>query len=326
MITPFLGFLGRHATALLAGAVFIGLAAPPLAALLRPLLATLIFLLTAATLIRIDWPAVLWHARRPGRLALVLGASLVLSPLLAAVAARLLRLPMPLEQAVVLWAASPPLTSAPAIAMLVGLDGALALLGMVGGTLLMPLTLPPLVLWLIGLELHIGVFELMARLALFVGGAMALALVSRKLIGAARVARRGTEIAGLTVLILVLFAIAIMDGVRDTILARPLEAVLYVAAGFGFTLALQLVTTLAFLRLGRVAALTIGMLCGNSNLAIVWASLGHGVTPELMLFFAVIQLPIYMLPAALAPVYRWLTDGTPDAARNTRLRVAETRR
>src|SRR3984893_1199872 len=284
---------------------------PALAALLRPMLAAFVFLLTTATFLSIDWQELARHARRPGLLALILAWTLLVSPIITALAARGARLPTPLAQALVLWAASPPLISVPAIALLLGLDGALALLVMVAGTFLMPFTLPPLVLGLIGLELGIGILPLMRNLLLFIGGAALVAATLRYLAGAARLRSHATELSGLSVLILILFAIAIMDGVRDLIAARPQQVLGYALCALVASLVLQALGFLAFGWLPRIAALTVGLIAGNNNMAVVWANLGSAATPELMLFFAAVQLPIYVLPAALRPVYRRLGAAAP---------------
>jgi bile acid:Na+ symporter, BASS family len=310
LLRPF-AFLGRHGTWFLAGGLFIGLFLPPLAALLRPLLSGFIFLLTAATFLSIDWRELARHARRPVLLALILIAILLASPIVTALAVRALELPVPLAQALVLWAASPPLISVPAIALLLGLDGALALLVMVAGTFLMPFTLPPLVLGLIGLKLGIGILPLMRNLVLFTGGAALVAAALRGLAGAEKLRRHAVELSGLSVLILILFAIAIMDGVRDLIAAKPQQVAVYALCALLASLALQVLGFLAFAWLPRIAALTVALVAGNNNMAVVWASLGSAATPELMLFFAAVQLPIYVLPAALRPVYRRLGAAQP---------------
>jgi bile acid:Na+ symporter, BASS family len=306
-----LAFLGRHGTRLLAGGLFIGLLLPPLAALLRPTLPTLIFLLTAASLLGIEWTALVAHARRPGLVALILLWSLVATPIVAALAARLAGLPAPLTQGLVLWAASPPLISVAAIALLLGLDGALALLLMVVGVLLMPLTLPPLVLGLIGLRLDIGILPLMARLGLFVGAAVLAAAALRRIIGPERLRRAAVEINGANVLILLLLAIGIMDGVTKLILAHPGQVLLYAGTALITSLTLQALSFLVFARLPRRPALTIGLVGGNKNMAVIWASLGAAATPELSLFFAAVQLPIYVLTK---PAYRRLMRTDASAA------------
>src|SRR5437899_11479068 len=123
-----LAFLGRHAAGFMAAGIFAGLALPALAARLRPLLPTFVFLLAAATMVRIDWPETLAHIRRPGRIAVILIWGLVVSPIVTAGVVALLPLLAGLAQAIVIWSASPALISAPAIALLLGLGGSLALI------------------------------------------------------------------------------------------------------------------------------------------------------------------------------------------------------
>jgi bile acid:Na+ symporter, BASS family len=316
MILRSLAFLGRHGAGLLAGGLFIGLAAPPLAHALWPLLPTFVFVLTATTMLRIDWPQVTAHARRPGRIGLAVLWALVLSPVLVAAASRLLELPEGLAQSLVLWAASPPLMALPAIAILMGLDAALALLVMVTATFLMPLTLPPLLLGLMGLKVGIGIGELMARLAIFILAAAGLAGLLRWLLGPERLTRHATEIGGLNVLLLVLFAVAVMDGMWTRLSESPLAVLGYAVSAFGVSLALQALSALILGWLGRSSALTLGLVAGNRNMAVVWANLGAAAatSPDLMLYFACAQLPIYLLPAALAPIYRRLGATMPRTA------------
>ena len=306
MILTLLARLGRHGTWFLAGGLFIGLLLPPLATWLRPTLPVLIFVLTAATFLSIDWRALRVHARRPVLLALLLAWGLVATPIIVALAARLLGLPPGLTQGLVLWAASPPLIAVPAIALLLGLDGALALLAMVAGTLVMPATFPPLVLGLIGLTLGLSIPALMLRLALFIGGAALLAALLRRLCGVTWLRQHALELSGLNVLILLLFAIAIMDGVTVRLISEPRAVLLYAAVALGTSVALQGLSFLVFSRLARIPALTIGLVGGNKNMAIAWANLAGAASPELNLLFAAMQLPIYLLPALLKPVYRRL--------------------
>jgi BASS family bile acid:Na+ symporter len=301
-----LAVLGRHAARFMAGGIFIGLALPGAAAWLRPLLPYFVFLLAAATMIRIDGPEIIAHVGRPLRLALVLLWGLVLSPIVTAGLVAGLGLPDGLGHAIVIWSASPALISSPAIAFLLGLDGSLALLVMVAGSFLMPLTLPPLVLGLLGVHLELGIAALMLRLVLFIGGAAALAALARRLLGATRIVRLRDELGGVNVVLLVLFAIGIMDGVGEIALRRPRELVLYAACALGAALLQQLLGTLAFLYQGRSEAFTVGLVCGNRNMASVWASLGALTPPELTLFVVAVQLPIYILPAVLRPLYRRL--------------------
>ncbi len=313
MIFRFLAFFDRYGTILLASGLFVGLALQPVAHAIWPLLPTLVFLLTSATMLRIDWPRVIAHGRRPLRIGLLVLWALVISPVLMAAVTTVLHLPTSLAQSLVLWAASPPLMALPAIALLLGLDGALALLVMVTATFLMPLTLPPLLLGPMGPDLGIGLLPLMLRLAVFVGGAGALAGLLRWWLGRQRLARLGTEISGINVLLLVLFAVAVMDGMPRHILDEPLRVLGYCIAALAASVGLQAVSFLSFGWLGRFAALTVGLVGGNKNMAVVWASLSAAGSPDLMLYFACAQLPIYLLPAVLAPIYRRLGATIPRA-------------
>jgi BASS family bile acid:Na+ symporter len=301
-----LAFCGRHGTALLAGGFFIGIVIPPLAALLRPLLGASVFLLTAATMLAVDWRALGAHLVRPWRVALIVGWTMLGAPALTALALQLVPLPSALAKALVLWAASSPLISAPAIAALLGLDPALALLVWVIGTFLSPLTLPPVVLGLVGLRLEIGMLPLMANLALFVGGAALIAFAARWLIGAERVAQQRVAVSGLNVVLLLIFGVAVMDGMTRTLVASPGEVLLYAATATAASAVLQLASFLVFCGLERRAALTAGLIGGSHNFAIVWAALGAAEASGLLLFFAAVQLPIFVLPAVLRPIYRRL--------------------
>jgi hypothetical protein len=320
MIRRLLVALGRHGPSLLSLGILIGLALPGPAALLHPLLAPLVFCLAVATMIRIDWPAVAAHIAKPWRVALALAWGLGASPVITDVVAMHLGLPEGLAQAIVIWSAAPAMISAPALAFLLGLDGSLALIVMVGGALLMPLTLPPLALGLLGVALPLGIAALMLRLSLFIGGALAVAALLRRLAGARQIDKFSREINGLNVLILMIFAVGIMDGVRDIAADRPSELLAYAIAAFAASLGQQFVGTIVFLWCGRIPAMTIGMSYGNRNLASVWASLGPFATPELTLFLITLQLPIYILPVVLQPLYRRLAAqqaGRVDARRAT---------
>ncbi len=302
----FLAFCGRRGTVLLAAGFFVGIAVPPLAALLRPLLSTFVFLLTASTMIGLDWRALAAHLRKPVRLVLVIAWTMLGAPIAVAAFLHVLPAPPPLADALVLWAASPPLISVPAIAALLGLDPALALLVWALGTFLTPVSLPPLVLGLIGLPLDISILHLTLNLALFVLSAAALAGLARMLLGAPRITANADAVAGLNVVLLLLFCVAVMDGMAGMLAADPARVLLYAASATTASAILQGVSFLIFLRLERGAALTAGLIGGSHNIALVWANLPSGKASELLLFFAVVQLPIFVLPAFSKPIYRRL--------------------
>jgi BASS family bile acid:Na+ symporter len=306
MLAEALGWLGRHGKAMLAAGIFLGLAVPPLAGLLRPLLTPAVIALLALTLLRLDWTLVRDSLKRPLPALLLIVWLLVVSPAAMALATALAGVPAGLAEAMVLWAASPPLIAAPALATLLGLDAALALVATVLATFAMPLVLPPLALLLAGIDVGLAAAPLFLRLALLTFGALVLALAMRRLIGAERLAARPERIDGGIVLSLLVFAVAAMDGITARALAEPAKVGAFVLAAFAANLSFQALGALLCSRLPRRTALALAIASGNRNLAIPVGSLGSAAPPDVFLYFAVGQLPIYLLPGMLAPIYRRL--------------------
>lgn len=306
MLAGALGWLGLHGKAVLAAGVFLGLAIPALAALFRPLLTPSVVLLLALTLLRMDWTVLAPHLRRPARALLLVIWLLGASPALMAFATGIAGLPAGLAEAMLLWSASPPLIAAPALAVLLGLEGGLALVGTVLATFAMPLTLPPLALLFAGIELGLDVWTLFARLALLTFGALVIALLGRRVFGAAAIAAHPQRIDGAIVLTLLIFAVAAMDGITAAAIEEPFRVGGFVAAAFAANLSFQVLGAAVFARLPRRTTLALGVTSGNRNLAVLVGSLGAAVPPDVFLYFAVGQLPIYLLPGLLAPIYRRL--------------------
>lgn len=299
-------FLVRHSRWFLAGSVFAGLALPELANALRPLLPPAVAVLLIFAMLRMDWAGVLDYARRPGRTGLALLWVLIGAPVVVAAVVAPLGLSDGLRAALILMAASAPIMSSPALAVLLGLDASLALVVVVAATLAVPLTAPWAAEALAHLPLDIPTWELTVRLAGLVGVSVTVALVLRRLMGRARLAEWGRAIDAGSVVFLVLFAVAIMDGVTAELLAEPGRTLLIILGSFAANLGLQAVGAALFWWTGRKAALTIGLVGGNCNMAMLLAVLPPGVHPDVPLYFALGQFPIYILPAVLTPVYRRL--------------------
>ena len=291
----------------MAAGVLLGLVAPPLASLAQPLLVPTLMIPLALALVRIDWRIVAAWRRRPAMLVplqlWLLGASpvLVWAVTLALVP---LGLPPALQQALVLMAASSPIVSSVAIALIVGLDAGLAIVAVLLSTALVPFTLPAMAAALIGVTLDMGAAALMLRLALLVGGAFAVAWAIRRCVGADALARHRQTLDGFTVVNLVVFGVAIMDGVTAYAIDKPGYAMAALAAAYAFNLLLQACGYALFIRLGRRAALTVALVSGNCNMGLVLVALQGHAPFAVTVFFALAQIPMYTLPALLAPLYR----------------------
>jgi BASS family bile acid:Na+ symporter len=172
----------------------------------------------------------------------------------------------------------------------------------VAGLLIVPLSLPPLALLLLDLRLEIGVGELMARLAGLIGVALVIALSLRRLLRH-RLQQMALSIDGFGVVLLIVFAIAIFDGVTAQIMSDPLRVFWFVVASFGAHVAYQAIAIALSSRLGRRDALTAGFLAGTRNVGLLLAVLPGSADPALFLFIATAQFPIYIMPTLLKPIY-----------------------
>ena len=308
-----LAFLGRHATLFMAGGVLLGLVVPPLASIAKPLLVPTLLIPLTLALVRLDWSAIAAWRHRAGTAASLIVWLLGVSPILVWAATTplvALGFPEPLRQALVLMAASSPIVSSVPIALIVGLDAALAIVAVLLSTALVPLTLPPLSAALIDVTLSMGLGAFMLRLGLLVGSAFLAAWAIRKLVPKQKLATQRELLDGLTVINMVLFGLAIMDGVTAYALARPVYVVTALLAAYVFNLALQAAGYAAFRRLGRRDALTVALVSGNCNMGLVLVALEGRASFDVTVFFALAQIPMYTLPALLTRLYRRI--GTKD--------------
>jgi BASS family bile acid:Na+ symporter len=301
-----LDFLGANGTRVLAAGVFLGLAWPQLATWMAPLLAPSVFVLLTAALVRLDWSAARRQAARPWTALLLVGWLLVLSPALTAVLVAGLPLPPGLATALVLMAAAPPITSAIAFALILGLDAALTTVATFAATLLVPIVLPAVAFWLLGVALDMDAGAFVLRLAILAGGALVAAAVIRAAVPRAALAAGAARIDGVAVAALLVFAVAIMEGVTAAAIERPDHVGFVALLSFAANLVLQAAGAAVFWWRGREAALAAALCSGNRNMGLLLAALSAGAGGDVALYFAVGQLPIYILPWALRPLYRWL--------------------
>lgn len=312
MLIRWFEWMERRSAVLLATGVFVGLISQDLAALCKPFLGASVFVLFLATVLRLEWSELAWRFKRPARPLLVLAGAMIGAPLVMTGAIDLLAPPEFLRTPLVLIASSPPLISVPAFALLLGLDAPLALVVMVAGFALQPVLQPPVALALLDIKLDISLPALMLRLAEFIGGAFVGAWALRWIAGDARIRRHRTALGGIAVLMLLVFAIGVMDGLRAEFIDEPGHVLTCVAAVFLTNFGLQAAGAAAFwgaapaLRLTGREGLTAALVMGNRNLATLIAVLGSAASKDVFLMLAAYQFPMYMIPAVAGPAYRAL--------------------
>ena len=304
-----LSLIGRHGTLLAAASIFIGLALPQLAALLKPALGAVIIGMLTLAFLRVDPVALRRYFTRPGLIAASALWLMLIAPALIGTAfshAGVAEASPGLYFMLVLQLAGPGLMSSPAVAALLGLDVALTLAG-----LIVTVAVAPLSAWLFT-HVFLGTaltspLMLGLRLALIIAGSALGAAVIRRIAGGAFIEAQAQRIDGLSVLMFMSFAIAAMDGVSAHIATEPLLVAKLTLLAFGLSLGMTAVTTLVFWPAGRSRAFALGVLAGNRNVGLMLAATGFAVSDIAWLYFAVAQFPIYLLPHLMRPLARWAT-------------------
>lgn len=304
-MTKTLSWLGANGTRILPVSLFVGLAWADLAALLRPALAPTVFIMLTMLIMRVDMVAARRHLASPMVPGLGLLWAIIVMPVLFAGAIWLSKplLSQGLILALIFWASAPPLFSTPALAYLLRLDPALALGLLLAAVAVHPLVTPFFTALFTDGATSVSPGQLAQRLGLLVGGAILISVVARRYLGVDRIHRASSSFDGLNVIAMAVFAVALMDGIGERLLANPAYAVGFIAFVTALSLGSILVTTALFWSAGRQVASTLGFSAGGRNIALVIGALGANVPEDTWLFFALLQFPIYCLPAILKPVY-----------------------
>jgi predicted Na+-dependent transporter len=299
-----LAWVGARAQWVLAGGVVGALALPGPGALLAGTLPFWVTLLFGLALARIDLPAVAKRAVAPRRLARNLGlcaALMAATPAVLWVAGRALGLHHAHVEAVVYTSAGPPLGSAAAFCLILGLDAAFAIEMTVIGSFLAPVTMPLMARVLLGEAVPLDPGAMMARLGLMIGIATLGAILMRRVLGPERIAANGRSFDGLSSVVLVLFLFPLFHGMPELIAAMPGFALATLAVAVAVNLGAQLIAfPLCRLVTARETAGATALIWGNRNAALALAALPSD--PLFTLYVALYQFPMYFTPLVMRPL------------------------
>ncbi|GGC84591.1 hypothetical protein [Chelatococcus reniformis] len=304
-----LATLGRIGTQGFVAAVVLGLLLPGLASAFRPLLPVVLFGFLALVFARSELEPIVGRLRRP--LPLV-GACiwLIVAPLaLVMVTSALIghdRIDPGLMLGLAVMAAAPPIISSPAIAILYGFEPALIIAAVVITTALTPFIAPHAAAWLAGTAVPLDASVLTLRLVGLIGGGIVTGLVVRAIAGHRRIVAVRTTLDGVVVLLFAVFATAAMDGVSRAAFERPVTVVAYLALAFALSLAGFIMTAPALRFLKPSDRFMLGYGTGQRNMGLLIAAMGAGTPDNTYLFFALAQIPIFVMPQLLQPIARRL--------------------
>ncbi|WP_372069329.1 hypothetical protein P7L75_02895 (plasmid) [Tistrella mobilis] len=299
----------RHGAWLMAAGAGLGILLPDLAAAANPALLPLSCLTMFLALLRVEPAAFVAVLRRPGLGIVVIFWILLACPVLVWCLGRLV---LPADdvflRAMTLIAATPGMMSAAAYGVLLGTDVALLTLVGLPTNILAPVILPAVAL-LLGGGAAIDPAVTALRLAVMIGASFGGAFLVTALIGRPRIRRAAPAIdTGITLLVAAV-GLAVMHGVGPALVAAPGFMTLAILSTLALNLALQATgfAVFGFAILGPVpvqARLSAALVSGNRNMILLLAAIsGQGDRP-LELIMAAGQLPLYLSPLIVAPLYR----------------------
>ncbi len=292
----FLGLLARHAPKLLVAALAVGLIAPALAEAARALIAAAVLMITFGAFLRVE-PGMI-RAGLATRMNMIVLAWVMLGvPLLAAAVVALLQPPADLGLAILLTSLAPPVGSATAIALLLGLDATLALLTSMVASLLSPAVAPLLARPLAGDGLALDPVAMAQHMLILVGGGMGLAMLVRHAAGRHLPAVQGAA-PGLCVLGLLVLSLSAMHGMGARLAEEPRLVAAMAGLALLVNIGLHLTALVLFWAAGARRAITVGLLSGSRNVTLIWAVAMPAVTGRTLaeLYLAVTVAASFVLP------------------------------
>jgi len=300
-----LEWLGRNARWTLVGGIFGALLFQEAGAALRPALPVFVGMIFTLAMMRIDLPGLARSALSPKRITRTLGLSLgiiVATPALLSLIALALNLPPDWRMALVYAHAAPPIASAAGLCLMMGLDALIALEVAVIASLITPFIGPLVVLALLGDTVALDGMRLAGHLALIVMGGALVALMVRRSLGPARIARHSTALDGVTAIGMLVFLLPVFDGVVDSVRGAPLLALGVLALVTVTNFGLQFLAHQAARRIAPPeSAGAVGILWGNRNVTLFLAA-----APENALFslyVALYQFPMYFTPLVMQRLF-----------------------
>jgi len=305
-----LSWLGRQGTRALAAMVVIGVAAPPLDALLKPFVTPAIFLLLCIAFLRVDTAALRGHLKRPALPLAATAWTMLAIPAIVGVACLAVGLKSrapDLFVGLMLQAIASPMMAAPSFAALMGLDATLVLVSLVFSSALAPATAFAFAAIFIGPALALSPLMLGLKLLAILAGAALVAAIFRRAFGSAVIERHKQEIDGVNLIVVFVFVAAVMEHVAEHFYATPLLMLAIGALAFAIALTMLGLTALIFARAEAERTLALGLMASQRNMGLMLAATGGVLPDQVWLYFALAQFPIYLSPQLFAPLARRLT-------------------
>ena len=211
----------------------------------------------------------------------------------------------PLALALVLACAAPTIAGGASLAIILRQDPGRMMQFLVLGTALFPLTLLPV---LVAVPVVVDAYFLFGvglRALVIILGAAGLGFLLRHWLLPVATPEQIKAMDGASVLFFAVIVVGLMAALGPVLRSDPMAALLWAVAAFGLSFGLQGLALLV-LRGTRLAHVSgpLALAAGNRNIALFLVTLPPEVMAPVMIFVACWQLPMYLTPILLPPLYR----------------------
>lgn len=306
---PLLPLVAQRGSQVLILGLLIGLFIPQIANLFRPWLSEMVAVLLFLAFLRMQ----LGDLRNslieiPKTLILVILLQLILPLFVLLIAWAGGWLAMPVVVALVFMLSAPSIVGSANICLLLGHDPKHAILLMVAGTALLPLTILPIFWMLPGLGNVDDVVTAAGRLFVLILVSAGMAVAVRKVFFPAGLNKVFASIDGLSAIALALFVIALMPALADAAVHDPATALSWLIFAMVVNIGMQIVAYFMARQFGaHEKSVAIGVIAGNRNIALFLASLSNDVMAPILVFIACYQIPMYLTPLLMRKMYTQTT-------------------
>lgn len=290
------------AVLVLASGIFIGLAVPSIADVLKPWALPALFLVIVFSLVpfaRLPVTDLFSVNREMTRI--VLWQQVVL-PCIVIAAGIVARFPDSIILLMIVTACSGSLFSSPAVAEILQLDRRRALQAMVLSTLFMPLSLFLFLSAFLGIQASLDITSYAMRTLVFLIVPFALLAAWRPVamkLDDKTTARIGFASRWATIVSLLIFGTGLMSAVSDKLEANPSKVLFLLVLATLLCVIMMGLTTIVMHRFGHNEALTASVLAGFRNIGLGFALVGEMVGPDLAVYAGISLLPVFISPLVL---------------------------
>lgn len=275
---------------------------PQLAAFFKPFLLPLIFLLFLSAVLQVSFEDALQTASKDKSVWIVLLWQLLVLPMLFYFITRPL-LSSQLQLFAVISMCTGAITATTALSRLFDLNSALSLVVGLLGAVLMPIPLYFFLQLLVDDNVTLDLYAYSVRIVVFILLPLVVAYLLRKIISLEADRWLQSMMPSVSLVLLVFFGLAVMDGVGELMLRDPARLLSYVLLAFGISLTVHMLSYIGLLFLGKRNATTAALLSAYRNMGLVAAIAGASLGEDFFIFLGVWQLPMYLLPLLLRRFY-----------------------